>query len=209
MSQAAALDATSLRLTVVLGSARTAFDGHDLRDSQSLPAPPLRAMIHPMVVSLRNPRFLALAGLVALSAGAAQAADYVVVASTDPAIARGQAYDGGARLALAAGRTVTVMHAAGNVLTLRGATGGVLLPRREASPDQTSRLATLRFIVSSSERQVVARGGRTRGGICPLPEALTTLDDIRDAAANACADSASQAFEAWLKTAPRDDPPES
>ena len=157
-----------------------------------------------MVVSLRNPRFLILAGLLALSAGAAQAADYVVVASTDPAIARGQAYDSGARLALAAGRTVTVMHAAGNVLTLRGATGGVLLPRKVASDDQVSRLATLRFIVSSSERQVAARGGRTRAA-CPLP----TLDNIRDAAANGCADSASQAFEAWLKTAPREDAPES
>ena len=161
-----------------------------------------------MVVSLRNPRFLILAGLLALSAGAAQAADYVVVASTDPAIARGQAYDSGARLALAAGRTVTVMHAAGNVLTLRGAAGGVLLPRKVASDDQVSRLATLRFIVSSSERQVAARGGRTRAA-CPLPEALPTLDNIRDAAANGCADSASQAFEAWLKTAPREDAPES
>ncbi len=161
-----------------------------------------------MVVPTFNLRCLALAMAIALVGGPAGAAEYVVVASTDPAIMRGQAFDGGARVALGAGRTVTLMHAAGNVLTLKGAAGGVVLPRKAASADQTSRLATLRFIVAPSERQVVARSGRTRS-VCPLPEFLTTLDNIRDAAANGCAVSASEAFDTWLRSAPEDEAPES
>ena len=43
-------------------------------------------------------------------AGAAQGADFIVVGSTEPAVARGQEVDGGARLPVGAGRSVTLMH---------------------------------------------------------------------------------------------------
>lgn len=143
---------------------------------------------------------LALAAL----AGAAAARDYIVVGSTDPAIARGQGYDSGARIALATGRTVTLMHASGDLVRLKGAAGGVLLPRRQANQAEADRLAILKVIVAPADRQVMGgiRTTRTRAGICPTPDGIVTLDAIVQVHRGGCESEAAQALEAWIAARP-------
>jgi hypothetical protein len=133
----------------------------------------------------------------AFSAGAALARDYIVIASTNPAIVRGQAFDAGARVALAPGQKLTVMHASGDLLSLKGVAGGIVLPKRMANQADADRLAILKVMVAPSARQMVG-STRTRAGICPNPEGLTTLDAIAQVQAAGCRDSAGEALEAWL-----------
>lgn len=140
-----------------------------------------------------------LAGAAALfAAGAAVAADYVVVASNDPDIVRGQALDAGARIALPAGGKLTLMHASGDFVTVQGAAGGVVLPKRAANQADADRLAILKLMVAPPARQV-ASGIRTRGaGICPSADVLTSLDAIAQAQQARCSEPAREALEAWL-----------
>jgi hypothetical protein len=129
--------------------------------------------------------------------GAAMASDYIVVGSTDPAIKRGQAFDAGAKVALGAGKTVTLMRASGEVTTLRGAAGGVTVPANKLASADAGRFETLRALVEPppSGRTFGAR----RGGICPAVETLTTLDDIiRTAESSGCKTVARQALDAYL-----------
>lgn len=129
--------------------------------------------------------------------GAAMASDYIVVNSTDPAIKRGQAFDAGARVALGAGKTVTLMRASGEVTTLRGTASGATVPGARMAAADTARFETLRALVEPPPQ------GRTfgarRGGICPALESLTTLDDIvRTAESSGCKTVARQALDAYL-----------
>ena len=130
-------------------------------------------------------------------AGTAMASDYIVVNSTDPGIKRGQAYDAGAKIPLAAGQSITLMRASGEVTTLRGAAAGVTVPGAKLSSADTARFETLRALVQPPPE------GRTfgarRGGICPAVEALTTLDEIVQVAeTSGCKTVARQALEAYL-----------
>jgi len=129
--------------------------------------------------------------------GAAVASDYIVVNSTDPAIKRGQAFDAGAKVALGAGKTLTVMRASGEVTTLRGGGAGATLPGARVAAADAARFETLRALVEPPPQ------GRTfgarRGGICPAVESLTTLDDIvRTADSSGCKTVARQALDAYL-----------
>lgn len=129
--------------------------------------------------------------------GAAMASDYIVVNSTDPAIKRGQAFDAGARVALGAGKMVTLMRASGEVTTLRGTASGATVPGARMAAADTARFETLRALVEPPPQ------GRTfgarRGGICPALESLTTLDDIvRTAESSGCKTVARQALDAYL-----------
>lgn len=149
-----------------------------------------------------------LAGLaLAAFAASASARDYVVVSSTDPSVARGQAFDAGARVPLAAGSSVVLMHATGDLLRLKGAAGGVVLPRRAASQGDADRLAILKVIVAPPGRQ--AAGGmalrKTRSGVCPAPDQLKTLDVIVEVYQAGCPTSASEALEAWFTAHPPTD----
>lgn len=133
--------------------------------------------------------------------GAAVASDYIVVNSTDPAIKRGQAFDAGAKVALGAGKTLTVMRASGEVTTLRGAASGATIPGARVAAADAARFETLRALVEPPPQ------GRTfgarRGGICPAIESLTTLDDIvRTAEASGCKTVARQALDAYLAKGP-------
>jgi hypothetical protein len=146
-----------------------------------------------------------LAGLaLAAFATAATARDYVVVSSTDPTVARGQTYAAGARLAVGAGKSVTLMHASGDLVRLQGASGGVLLPRRVASQGDADRLAILKVIVAPAERS--AAGGlklaRTRAGICPPAANVTTLDAVVQVYEAGCPVVAAEALEAWFAAHP-------
>src|SRR5215213_8792428 len=80
-------------------------------------------------------------------AGTAMASDYIVVNSTDPGIKRGQAYDAGAKVPLAAGQTLTLMRASGEVTTLRGAAAGVTVPGAKLASADAARFETLRALV--------------------------------------------------------------
>jgi hypothetical protein len=129
--------------------------------------------------------------------GVAVASDYIVVSSSDPAIKRGQAFDAGARVALGAGKTMTLMRATGEVITVRGAAAGATIPGGQLAAADAARFETLRALVEPPPQ------GRTfgarRGGICPALESLTTLDDIvRVAETSGCKTVARQALDAYL-----------
>ncbi len=142
-------------------------------------------------------RFAALLSLVVLFAPvAAWAGDYVVVQSTDPAFARGQAVDANAVLPLGAGRILTLMHASGEIVTVRGAPAGVTLPRRPASTTDGERMAVLRFIIARAPSDT--RGGLRTRGLCPAADGLTTLDEIVVAQKSGCTGQAATALEAYL-----------
>lgn len=138
---------------------------------------------------------------VALSAalgGTAAASDYIVVSSSDPAIKRGQAFDAGAKVALAPGKTLSVMRASGEVTTLKGSASGATIPGARMAAADAARFETLRALVEPPPQ------GRTfgarRGGICPAVETLTTLDDIvRAAESSGCKTVARQALDAYLQ----------
>ena len=158
-------------------------------------------MLRPMVAMLKLLNRAALPALaLALIAGTAAAADYIVVASTEPAIARGTAVDGGQKLAVAPGRQVTLMHASGDLLVLKGAAAGVTAPRRKAGDADTARLEVFRTMVAPRPRDVSEGLGarRTRGGVCPEAAALADLDAIAQAQTGGCPEPASQALEAWI-----------
>lgn len=148
-----------------------------------------------------------LAGLaLAAAATAATARDYVVVSSTDPALAQGQSFAAGERVALPAGRTATLMHASGDLMRIQGAPGGVLLPRRAASQGEADRLAILKVLVAPAVRSNVGGArvlaAKTRSGVCPAAHSVTTLDAIVQVFQSGCDTVAAEALEAWFASHP-------
>lgn len=131
-----------------------------------------------------------------VAAGAAWAGDYVVVASTDEALKPGMELNGGTRVSLPAGKTLTVMHMSGDVAVLRGAAAGVLLPTRTALTGDTARISQLKALIAP------APTGRTfggvRGGVCPEASSLRSLDDILAAQAGGCVKEAKAALDAYV-----------
>lgn len=144
--------------------------------------------------------------LVSAFATIATAADYVVVRSTDPTLVRGQGLDAGARVPLAPGASLTLMHASGDILTLRGAPGEISLPKRSVSAPDADRMAVLKFILARTPRDPDARRMRTRGGICPAVETITTLDVVAQVYQSGCPDQAGQALDALLAAGPEAPP---
>ena len=129
--------------------------------------------------------------------GVAAASDYIVVSSGDPAIKRGQAFDAGAKVALGAGKSLTLMRASGEIITVRGGAAGATIPGGKLAAADAARFETIRALVSPPPE------GRTfgarRGGICPALESLQTLDDIvRVAETSGCKTVARQALDAYL-----------
>ena len=132
-----------------------------------------------------------------LAARAAQAADYVVVRSTDPGIRAGLTLDGGQRVNLAAGQTLTLVAAAGDVTTLKGSASGAIAPVRRTPAADAGKIAALRVLIDPPPTGRTF-GGR-RGGGCPDPDSLKTLDAIlaaQDAGCTAVARLALEAFAA-------------
>jgi hypothetical protein len=156
-----------------------------------------------MAVQFRLASILAGLALAAVTTAAA-ARDYVVVSSTDPAVARGQIFPAGARIPLPAGKTVTLMHATGDLVRLKGASGGVTAPRRAASQGDADRLAILKIIVAPADRQATGLVAmrKTRSGICPAPTEVRTLDAIVQVHRAGCAVVAAEALEAWIAAHP-------
>ena len=129
------------------------------------------------------------------AAGAAQAADYVVVKSTDPGIKAGLTLNGGEKVNLAAGQTLTLIAAAGDVTTLKGSAAGAVAPARRTAQADANRLAALKVLIDPPPEGRTF-GGR-RGGVCPDPAALKTLDDILAVQDAGCAAAARVALEAY------------
>ena len=144
-------------------------------------------------------RRLVLGGLLALMmGGAAVAHDFIVVSSTDPSVHTGQALDAGAHLALAPGKSVTVIRTSGEVVTVQGGARGATLPGLQTAQGDSGRFEALHALFQAPP------SGRTFGarrGFCPGAEALTTLDSILQADKSGCKRASREAFQAYLKKA--------
>ncbi len=129
-------------------------------------------------------------------AGLAHAADFIVVNSTDPSIKRGQAFDAGSRVPLAAGKTLTVMRPSGEVSTVKGGPTGATLPGMKLAQADAARFDALRALVQPPPE------GRTfgarRGGMCAPVETLTTMEAILHAAETGCKTVAREALDAYV-----------
>ena len=133
-------------------------------------------------------------------AGAANASDYIVVNSTDPGVKRGMALDAGMRVAVAAGKTLTVMRASGEVTTLQAGPAGVTLPGAKLAANDSAKFDSLKALLEPPPE------GRTfgarRGGFCPPAESATTLEEILRMADQAgCKAEARQALDAYIAKA--------
>jgi hypothetical protein len=135
------------------------------------------------------------------AASAAQAADYVVVKSTDPSIRAGATLDGGQRVSLGAGRTLTLIAAAGDVTMLTGGPSGAMAPVRRSAQADAGKLESLRALIDPPPTGRTF-GGR-RGGVCPDPATLKTLDEILAVQQADCAPQARTALEALASNASR------
>lgn len=129
--------------------------------------------------------------------GAAHAADFVVVSSTDPTIARGQAYESGALIQLATGKSIVLIDTAGQVTRLTGGPRGAVAPRRQLASVSDERITILKRLV---EPPRVRRSGPS-GKVCPAAD-LTLLDGIVEVAqVDGCLATARTAFEAYVAKA--------
>lgn len=133
-------------------------------------------------------------------AGAAHAADFVVVASTDPAIPRGRELDAGEQIPLAIGKTLVVIDTAGQVTRLTGAQGGASAPRRQQMASvNAEKMAILKMLVAQPRTR---RGAALEKPVCPDAASLTQMDPILAAAqVDGCLTTARGAFETYVETA--------
>jgi hypothetical protein len=127
------------------------------------------------------------------------AADYVVVSSTDAAIARGQELVAGQRVPIKPGERVTILGASGDVLVLRGDKQGASVPQRGSDEAGIGRLAVLRIIVAGAPESRPV-GFRTRA-VCPEAERLVAVDDIVLARKAGCETQAATALDAYVANA--------
>jgi len=128
-------------------------------------------------------------------AGAAQAADFVVVSSTDPAIARGREVSGGEPLQIAPGRSIVLVDKAGQVTRLAGAASPVAAPRRQYANVNEDRVAVLKLLVGPAR---VRRAGPSLDKVCPDAD-LSQFDGIVTVAqVDGCLTTARAAFEAYV-----------
>lgn len=139
------------------------------------------------------------AAIVCAAPAVALASDYIVVRSSDPAIAKAQAFKAGERVALGAGETLTVITDTGEVLTFDGSSAGVTLPRR-AAPGDVSRFAALRALIARPPKRR-SFGALRDADVCPDPETLTVIEDILLAEEDGCRAEATRALEVYLANA--------
>jgi hypothetical protein len=133
----------------------------------------------------------------ALLTGAAMAHDYIVVNSTDPAIAKGATLNGGAVVPLASGRLLTVMSASGDLSTYRGGDLGVTLPR-PATATEPGPFDALAALVRRPAPRRITGAMRGPSACAPAPE-LTTLEQIVAANAAGCTMTAKIALDAYIE----------
>lgn len=130
-----------------------------------------------------------------LAGSAAIAKEYIVVSSNDPGVRTGQSFDGGARVPLGPGRSLTLMKVSGEVITVQGGPGGAVLPGDPGAGDNPKFAAVQSLFAPPPS-------GRTYGaqrGFCPGPEALDNIDAIVRSYQAGCKSDARQAFQDYLK----------
>lgn len=141
-------------------------------------------------------RKLILGMAVALAlAGAAQAADFVVVSSTEPSIPRGQQLDSGAVLTIAPGRSVVLIDPAGQVTRLAGSARPVALPRRQMASVDAERMQVLRLLVAPPR---VRRAGPNVEKTCPQADLTKFEGIVAVAMVDGCLATARAAFDAYV-----------
>ncbi|MGZ5986772.1 MAG: hypothetical protein ACXWK7_17745 [Caulobacteraceae bacterium] len=134
-------------------------------------------------------------------AGAANASDFIVVNSTDPGVKKGQALDAGAHVAVAAGKTLTIMRPTGEISTLTAGAAGVTLPGPKVAVVDSARFDNLKALIDPPPPGRTF-GARRGGGICPPVASLVTLDDIlRVADGPGCKAEARAALDAYIAKA--------
>jgi hypothetical protein len=135
------------------------------------------------------------AALALAIAGRAQAADFVVVSSTDPGVPRGQQLASGSMLQIAPGKSVTLIDTAGQVTRLSGAAAPVTLPRRQVASVDAERMAVLKMLVAPPR---VRRAAPSLDKTCPEAD-LTRFDGIVTVAqVDGCLTRARTAFDAYV-----------
>ena len=136
----------------------------------------------------------------AAASGLAAAADYIVVRSTDSAIAKGTALASGTRVPLASGAVLTLVSPGGEVVTIKGAADGAQVPG-VAKPGDSAATSALAALVN---RPPPRRSfGAMRGGDkCPSAEALQTMEQILAASRQeGCGRIAQAALESYVDRA--------
>lgn len=135
-----------------------------------------------------------------LAVGIAGAADYIVVRSTDAAIAKGAALAAGARVPLAAGATLTLVSPGGEVVMLKGAAGGAQVPGVAKGGDSAASAALAALVNRPPPRRSF---GAMRGSEkCPSAAALQTMEQILAASREqGCGGVAQAALEAYVDKA--------
>lgn len=128
-------------------------------------------------------------------AGAAAAADFVVVSSTDPAIMRGREVASGESLQIAQGRSVVLVDTAGQVTRLAGAAAPVRAPRTQLASVNESRVQVLKLLVAPAR---VRRAAPSMDKTCPDAD-LNKFDGIVTVAqVDGCLTTARAAFDAYV-----------
>ncbi|TAJ74605.1 MAG: hypothetical protein EPO51_00685 [Phenylobacterium sp.] len=136
-------------------------------------------------------------------AGVAQAGDFVVVSSTDPAIVRGSEYASGQALQIAPGKSVVLVDPAGNVKRLAGGAAAQALPRRQIASVDEQRMAVVKLLVAPPR---VRRAAPNFDKVCPEAD-LKTFDGILTVApVDGCLSRARDAFEAYVERAAGPEP---
>lgn len=142
-------------------------------------------------------RWILAAALAVGLGGVAQAADFVVVQSTDPAIARGATYDSGALIQLASGQSIVLVDTAGQVTRLVGGPRGAVVPRMQVASVSEERMAVLKMLVAPPR---LRRAGPSLPN-CPQAD-LGTIDGIFTVAqVDGCLATARTAFETYVEKA--------
>ena len=135
-----------------------------------------------------------------IASGFAGAGDYIVVRSTEAAIAKGTALVAGTRVALPAGATVTLVSPGGEVVTLKGSSAGAQVPGVAKPGDSAAATALAALVIKPPPRRSF---GAMRGSEkCPSVAALKTLEQILAASGEkGCASISQAALEAYVDRA--------
>ena len=136
-------------------------------------------------------------------AGAAEAADFVVVSSTDPAIPRGREYASGQALQIAPGKSVVLIDPAGNVKRLVGGATAQALQRRQLASVDEQRMAVVKLLVAPAR---VRRTGPKLDQACPEADLATFEGILTVAPVDGCLTRARDAFEAYVGKAAGPEP---
>lgn len=134
-------------------------------------------------------------------AGAAQAGDFVVVSSTDPAIARGVEFSSGQVVSVAAGRSVVLIDPGGNVKRLTA--GSAALPRRQLASMDAERMAVVKMLVAPPR---VRRAMPSIAPTCPSADLATFEGIVTVAPVDGCLSRAREAFAAYVERAAGPEP---